>query len=210
MLAAHQPDLFPYTGFWHKMAQATVFDIAAWDQFQRKGYQRRVMMGGTWASVRVDGATLDGRIVDVALAADAAGELKHTIIGRYRGSRFWKQRNGVVLDALEAATQHRKLWLFNFELILSVKSYLGIGTPVALAGPLTKTGTDGLVELCERYNSTVYLSGAGGRDYMDEAVMNRAGIGVAWSRHNPWTSDSILTTVFEQSDPMNWVRRVTL
>ena len=45
-MAGHQPDLFPYTGFWYKMAHTDIFDLAVHDQFQERGYQRRVNMAG--------------------------------------------------------------------------------------------------------------------------------------------------------------------
>lgn len=55
ILAAHQPDLLPWTGVWHKMDRADVFDVAIHDQFQSRGYQRRVQMRGSWTSIPLVG-----------------------------------------------------------------------------------------------------------------------------------------------------------
>ena len=50
IVAIHQPDLLPYSGFWFKMATCDTFVLAVHDQVQKHGYQRRVRMRGTWVS----------------------------------------------------------------------------------------------------------------------------------------------------------------
>lgn len=205
LLAAHQPDLLPWTGFWHKMWRAEVFDLAIYDQFQDRGYQRRVQMRGGWASVPLRGKPKLCPISEVRVAPEAVHVLCDLIAGRYRDAPFWRERGPEVLQLVHKAAEHERLWLFNLELILGVREMLQISTPVAIGRPLQNRGTDGLVELCRYYGAQTYLSGTGGKAYLDESVMKGWQIDVLWSKHQSWTGDSILTTLFDKEEPMAWV-----
>ena len=88
ILTAHQPDLLPYSGFWYKMAVADQFDLAVYDQFQTRGYQRRVRMRGMWASLPVQAASSGTPINEIRLANGALTDLISIIHCRYRYSLY--------------------------------------------------------------------------------------------------------------------------
>jgi hypothetical protein len=206
ILTTHQADLLPYSGFWFKMAKADLFDLKIYDQFQARGYQRRVAMRGTWASVPVIGNPSRARICDVRIRPDeAATVLKDQIAGRYRGSRNWDTVGKVLMDMIDdIRTEH--LWQFNLSLILGVRELLGITTPISIALPPEGRGSVGLVSVLRRYNADAYLAGQGGRAYMgDCAEFTEAGIEVLWSAHRPVTGDSIVTVLMDYDDPMSVV-----
>ncbi len=203
-LAAHQPDLLPYPGFWWKMAHCDVFDIALYDQFQKAGYQRRVKMMDNWCSLPIQ-KPFAGPIYDVRLAPNARQVLIDTIVGRYSGHRYWKREAGWLLDAIDDSGPSVQLTNLNANLIYAVMERLGIETKVKIARPLVMRGIDGLIELCKIYGADEYLSGIGGREYMGdnpEAVFADAGIRLVWSEHKPVTSDSVLTVLMTHRDPV--------
>lgn len=209
VVSGHQPDLFPYTGFWYKMAHADIFDLAVHDQFQERGYQRRVMMRGQWASVPLSQAHRQGPIVDLRVTPEAGSRLWDVIRGRYVGSRFWAARQAMVQDWLEKAFVDDRLWAVNTSLIGSVAEYLSIDTPLVPAEPQELTGAARVAERVARLGGTVCLSGTGGRAYMgedDEAFASR-GITIRWSRHALTTGDSILTAVFDDVSPRDTVMK---
>ncbi|HEU4546230.1 MAG TPA: WbqC family protein [Microlunatus sp.] len=206
IVTTHQADLLPYSGFWFKMAKADLFDLKIYDQFQARGYQRRVAMRGSWASVPVIGSPSRARICDVRIRPDeAATVLKDQIAGRYRGSRNWDTVGKVLTDMIDdIRTEH--LWQFNLSLILGVRDLLGITTPISIALPPEGRGSVGLVSVLRRYNADAYLAGQGGRAYMgDCAEFTEAGIEVQWSAHRPVTGDSIVTVLMDYDDPMSVV-----
>lgn len=202
-LSAHQPDLLPYPGFFAKMARADLMDLAIFDQFQSKGYQRRVKMRGDWASLQLAGSTHGLPIKDVRLAAHASDSLIDVVRGRYRSAPFWRQRGEQVCYAIDEARSER-LWMFNMSLIVAIRDMLGIRTPVSVATKPQGHGVDGLIEVCYQYGAAVYLSGDGGRAYMGdspEAIFADSGIGLEWMNYQSPTSDSILTVLFDEEDP---------
>lgn len=207
ILAAHQPDLLPWTGFWHKMAKATMFDLAIHDQFQTRGYQRRVMMRGSWASLPLAGRCNGERITQIEIAPGGPKALADTITGRYRGAKHWDDRGPALLDLIANAPTHR-LWMFNMDLIVGIRDMLGITTPIAFAQPPEGRGTAGLLHLCAQYQADVYLSGTGGSTYMGdrpEVDFVQAGVELRWSRHRPSSPDSIVSTLMDHDDPLSVV-----
>ena len=101
IVTTHQADLLPYSGFWFKMAKADLFDLKIYDQFQARGYQRRVPMRGSWASIPVVGSPTRARICDVRIRPDEARQvLSDHIVGRYRGARNWEPMGKALLEMI--------------------------------------------------------------------------------------------------------------
>lgn len=198
-LAAHQPDLLPWTGVWHKMARCEVFDVAIFDQFQSRGYQRRVMMRGSWASWRLLGKPSLCPITQVRLAPDAGLVLWETIAGRYRGARHWTAHEEWLRGAVLSAADTGLLWMANLDLLLAVRDRLGIETPLAIGRKPKGAGVAGLYDLCEQYGATSYLSGTGATAYLDEWDSD---VDLLWSTHAPRHGESVLTTLMDSNDPL--------
>lgn len=203
IVSGHQPDLLPYSGFWFKMATCDVFDLKVYDQFQAAGYQRRVLMRGTWASVPVVGNPRRARILDVEVMPRTAREaLANLVVGRYRGSPHWADRGPALVRLIER-DHATYLWQFNLHLILGVREMLGIGTPIAIAPPPTARKSEGLVQVVRRYGADTYLSGTGGKVYMGDChEFDEAGIEVRFSEHAATTADSIVTLLMDHDDPL--------
>ncbi len=206
MVTTHQADLLPYSGFWFKMAKADLFDLKIYDQFQARGYQRRVPMRGKWASIPVVGNPTRARICDVRIRPDEARvALKNLLVGRYSDARNWHFMGKAIIEMIDGiSTEH--LWQFNLSLILGVRELLGITTPIAIGLPPEGRGSVGLVSVLRRYNAETYLAGTGGRAYMGDCEEFReAGIEVQWSNHNPVTGDSIVSVLMDYDDPLSVV-----
>jgi hypothetical protein len=206
IVSSHQPDLLPYSGFWYKMANCDIFDVKIWDQFVNRGYQRRVKMRDNWFSVPVmDGASYEpifAKRIDPNASSRLLGQ---AIIGRYGGSRFWKQRGPRILELVDRLHTDR-LWQFNLELILGIRDLLGIETPISLSMPTVGKGSVGLVSVLRRYGRCTYLSGTGAKVYMGDCrEFTQAGIDVIWSNHQAVTGDSILSVIMDYEDPMEIV-----
>jgi hypothetical protein len=208
-IAMHQPDLLPYSGFFHKMALADVFEIGIYYQFTKHGYQRRVMMRDQWATVPVIGKPFRSPINEVRIDPDLAGPtLANTIRGRYSGARYWKLRGPDLLSLVE--TIHTdKLWQFNLDLILGVRDMLGITTPVSIGSPLKGAKTEAVVHALQQYGRDVHhLSGPGARVYMNEnGEFDDAGLTFGFTRHLPVTGDSIVSVLMDYRDPLEVVLR---
>ena len=205
----HQPDLLPYSGFWYKMVNVDRFVLAVHDQFQKHGYQRRVTMRGTWCSHRLVGKPSLVPINEVSIADGWQQRLSDAVRGRYSGARHFDTRGRQLLDGIQQARGTR-LDEVNTALIHVVREMLGIDTEMVTTAPTEARGIDRLIEHLRRAGGSTYLSGTGGAAYLgDDAaqVFAAHGITLEWSRHDPVTSDSIVTVLMDEDDPMAAIRQ---
>ncbi len=204
IVAIHQPDLLPYSGFWFKMVHSDLFVLAVHDQFQKHGYQRRVKMRDTWVSHQLVGKPALVPIHTIEVQPGWQGRLTASIRGRYTGSRHWKGR-GVELCARIDAAHGSTLVDANRALIDIVRDLLDIRTPIVVTDPPTRSGTERLIEQVRLVGGTAYLSGSGGTAYMGDQAGQRfaaEGITLSWSPHQHLTGDSIVTVLMDHDDPM--------
>jgi hypothetical protein len=82
-LATHQPSLFPWAGFWHKLVSVDVIGMLADVQFDASSNQHRCMLGNSWLTVPVDKEDRHELIQNVRLAEGfVPRNLMNTIRGR--------------------------------------------------------------------------------------------------------------------------------
>ncbi|HRW17332.1 MAG TPA: WbqC family protein [Dermatophilaceae bacterium] len=209
LVTIHQPDLLPYSGFWHKMALADVFVVAEHDQFQKHGYQRRVTMRGSWVSHVLVGKPSLVPITSVQVAPGWQGRLADAIRGRYAAARHWRSRGTDLLERL-AGCSGETLAEVNTSMIVMIRDVLGIDTPLAWTAPPVGAGLERLVEQVHAVGGTAYLSGSGGAAYLGPDAADRfaaAGIELRWSDHAMTTGDSIVQVLLDEDDPMEIVLR---
>ena len=204
IVAIHQPDLLPYSGFWFKMATCDTFVLAVHDQVQKHGYQRRVRMRGTWVSHQLVGKPSLVPISQVQVQPGWQARLGDAIRGRYTGARYFRTRGTELLARIEAA-EGESLVEVNVALIEIIRVLLSITTPLQQTAPPTTSGVDRLIEQVQMVGGTAYLSGTGGTAYMGEDAPARfaeAGIELRWSQHAMSTGDSIVSVLMDAEDPM--------
>lgn len=203
IVAGHQTDLLPYSGFWYKMAKADLFDLKIYNQFEPRGHQRRVAMRGRWASIPVVAGVPGQPIADIRIhSAQAREVLSGHITDRYRDAKNWSRLGSRILDMVgEIHTEH--LWQFNLHLILGIREILDISTPISIARPPKAQGGSGLAAVMKQYRATTYLSGSTGKHYLGDCEeLQDVGIDIKWSNHRPVTGDSILSVLMDYDDPM--------
>ncbi len=210
IVAIHQPDLLPYSGFWFKMVNSDVFVIAQHDQFQKHGYQRRVTMRDAWCSHQLDGKPSLVPITSVQVLPGWQDRLTGIIRGRYAGARHWKER-GLPLLAQIARCEGQTLAEVNLSMIHLLRDVLDIRTPLAFTEPPVNAGIPRLIEQVHAAGGDVYLSGSGGAAYMGENAVQDfadADIELRWSEHVLTSGDSVLTVLFDHDDPLAVISRM--
>ena len=205
VLAAHQPDIFPYVGFFQKMMQSDYFDLAIYDDYAKDRYMSRVKIGRlhqlTWMNVPVVKKSKT-MICDIALKDCWRSSLQHQISKQYKHFPFFKERYYVVERVLDS--DHTTLAEIGVSSILSIKDFVGIDRPkIDYLGynlPKGQRGI-GIIELVRRYRNKydvdpLYLSGAGGHKYMDLGVFLDNGVDVRFSDPQTKWLCSALTPIF--------------
>ncbi len=184
MIAAiHQPQYLPYLGFFDKLARCDVFIALDNVQFQKNGLQNRNKIknreGWQWLTVPVS-HTHDTHISDVTISDPFRWGRKHwsalqTNYGRAPHYAWCAEALKPVFDA--TWTHLSPLCL---ELTRVTRELLALRAPCVLASTLPGGGEAStlLISLCKAVGADTYLSGPGGRGYMDLEAFERANVRV--------------------------------
>ena len=219
IIAMHQPDFLPYSGFFYKYFKADVFDLAIYDQFSPSGYHRRVKMGGEWVTMPCKGLNKlprETRICDIEVYRERAIAMLIGAIDRtYRNSPHYRKVRRSLVAWISDWTKNEtdetmKLYLFNEMLLHWVVDYLGEHDhhKFRKTSPPTLPKAEGIVEIMQKEypEYSVYLSGRGGQSYTTTEFSD-AGLEVIYSNHEAKYSDSVLTVLMEEDDPLSVILR---
>jgi hypothetical protein len=189
--AIHQPQYLAYLGFFHKIRHCDLFVVLDNVQFQKNGLQNRNKIkdssaqGWQWLTVPVQ-HRFGQMISEVALNTAVPWQRKHwqAILSNYAAAPFFATYGPELKRLLEQ--EYATLTAVNMALTQWVMQAVGIETPIVYASELNVGGvqTELLVNICRVTGAGQYLSGPGGRQYMDLDAFAAAGIEVVWQEFN--------------------------
>lgn len=205
ILASHQPDFLPYSGFFYKIAKASVFDLAIYDDYSHQGYQRRVKIGGKWVSLVVNKSDWDRKpIWQVDYERASVQRVIDAIYQEHHRDPYFKKYAPAIFS--ELVSNPSSMAVLNINLIGLLAQMLGLNTPIMTAIPLTKPKGHGILQLMDFYKADTYLSGNGAQAYIGDEF-EKAGKRLVWSTHNPITENSVLEILFNYESPMDYILR---
>jgi hypothetical protein len=200
-VAVHQPHYFPYPGFFHKVSLVDVFVIMDDVQYARGFVNRNRILdahGPVWLTVPIDKTQ--------KFAANAQVEINNEIRWRedhwkkiqlsYTHARFFD----LYREDLERV--YERDWEYLFELDLETLKvtlgWLGIHVPMIRESQLnvTSTGTQRLVDVCRALGADTYVSGRGGKEYMEERLFAENGLKLEYQVYSPAPYEQRFTKEF--------------
>jgi len=187
IFAAHQPQYLPWLGYLHKMAHCDVFVILDNVQYKKREYQNRNKIrtaeGSAWLTVPVQTKGRgDQMIREVRIDASRPWANDHwkSLQQHYRRAPYFEEHQPF-FEAL-----YTKPWDHLMDLNLEVIGYLrrcfNIHSVLYFESMLNISGrqTDRLTAIGRALGADVYLSGVGGRQYLEEAKFRQAGMSVRY------------------------------
>ena len=188
ILSGHQPVYLPGIILFNKMAMSDMFMFVGHVQFSNKSWQQRnrIKLGGQelLLSVPVKKAGCFGDSIDEMELTEDPWRRKHlgSIQQAYQKRPFFRDYYPALAETLNLP--HRSVGEMNKALILLIKDWLGITTPIVESrdylGRITGAKTDMLMEMCQAVGADRYLSNEGSRVYVEEDRMAAAGIWHCW------------------------------
>lgn len=169
-----QPTYLPWCGYFGLMQAVDIFVFLDSVQFAKRSWQQRnqikTLNGPQWLSVPVSTkGKRDQVIADVEIEKSGNFAMKHrkSIEMSYSKASCFNAYAGQLLPLLENTSPY--LADLTIELILHLKSLLGIGTKVFRATELNGVGAkaDLLASLCQQLGATSYISPPGSKEYLD-------------------------------------------
>ena len=193
IVTIHQPEHLPWLGFFNKADQADLLVLLDVVQYRKDYFQNRNRIlgqqGPVWLTVPVvtrgylEGTIGDMRISNAAVAHNRT-DWRHDhmkLIRHFYGRHPHFEEHRPFLE--DTYTRDWGLLVdLNEHYIEWFVRTMGIATPVVRASSLDVAGSssDLLLSICRAAGATTYLSGPTGREYLDEAVFQEAGIAVRY------------------------------
>jgi hypothetical protein len=184
-VAGHQPNLYPYGGFFSKALYADCFVIVDNTQYVKKEYHNRnrirVVNGeAAWLSLPVvNSGRYQQMINEVEIDNSVDWQKKHqnTLERNYRKAPFFEEIYAEIEPVF--SREWVKLADFNINFISLAFKLLGIDTPIKIASDLGATGkASGLIlDICQKTGFDAYLHGKHAVDYVDFDLLTSNGIG---------------------------------
>lgn len=162
-VAIHQPEHFPYEGFFQKLKLADIFVILDDVKFCKNNFQNRnkiKLLSGEeqWITVPVEKKATRKIIKDVTVSADV----------------IWRKKiNQTIFQNLKTDISdiymYDKLVDINMSSIKWCMGRMGIETPIVMASELNVEGNKSklLANIVKAVDGRMYISGPGGRNYLD-------------------------------------------
>ncbi|MDL5057054.1 WbqC family protein [Geitlerinema calcuttense NRMC-F 0142] len=183
--AVHQPQYFPYLGFFHKLARADIFIAMDSVEFLRRGLQHRnkikTRTGEQWLTVPVFHQEKQ-HILQVQIDRELPWARKHwgTLKTNYQPAPYFDLYASELQQIL--CQDWSSLCELNMTLLQWVMQKLDIHIPIVRLSELKVEGhkSELLIYACQAVGADTYLSGSGGRRYMDLSLFEAAGVKVLW------------------------------
>lgn len=186
--AIHQPNFFPWLGYFNKIARCDVFVVLDDVQYQKTGssWSNRVklLVGGEprWVTApvrrRPHGTT---RIDELSWAGDPWREkLLRTLASNYAGAAFYCE----TMELLEPLVRNDETLVerYNMHAVQAICAALGLGRTFVSASRfrIDSGSNERLIELCRAVDCDTYLAGGGAQEYQHDDLFAAAGVALRY------------------------------
>jgi hypothetical protein len=183
IVSVHQPQYLAWLGYFDKIYKSDTFVFLDNVQYKEREFQNRNKIrtkeGWIWLTVPVISKG-QGRqnISEVRVDNDIAWQRKHlgAIRSNYAQAEFFDKYYRLLEGIL--AKKHEFLKDLNIEITRLILEELSIDTSIVFESDLkvTTMSSARIVDICKKLSADTYLSGAGGKDYLDEQQFKQAGV----------------------------------
>jgi hypothetical protein len=183
ILSVHQPQYIPWLGYFDKIARSDAFVFLDCVQYKEREFQNRNKIrtkdGWIWLTVPVATKGLGRQnIRDVKIDNSFSWRKEHLggIRAWYGRAPFFEKYNPFFEELY--SREWDSLSDLNIRIIGYILKELSISTPVYFESKLDikNKKTDRIIEICGKIKADTYLSGIGGKEYLEEEKFANSGI----------------------------------
>jgi hypothetical protein len=186
IVSIHQPQFMPWLGYFDKIHKCDTFVFLDTVQFKKNEFQNRnkikTAQGWMWLTVPVS-YKYPQHLDEVMINNVMDWRKKHltSLTINYQRSTYF---HTFFPDLKQFYTQHAEtIAEINSESIIMLLKSLGVGKDTVFAsalGDLPDEPSERLAAICAAIGADTYLSGAGGKTYLDPKPFNSRGIKVVF------------------------------
>jgi hypothetical protein len=186
IVAIHQPQFMPWLGYFDKIVRSNIFVFLDNVQFKKNEFQNRnkikTAQGWMWLTVPVS-YKYPEHMDEVRINNRVDWRKKHvkTLAINYQKAPYFH----ALFPEVERfyAGNAESISAVNRESVIMLLKLLGVDKETAVAsamGGLPEEPSERLATICDAMGADTYLSGAGGRAYLDLEPFKKRGISVAF------------------------------
>ena len=180
VVTIHQPAYLPWLGYFDKINRSDIYIFLDTVQFEKNSFTNRNKIkssqGAVWLTVPLKTrGHMSNTIQEIQIDNSQSWQRKHlkSIFLNYRKSAYFN----CLYPKLEQLynTQYEMFTDLAYSHLMFWLEELGINTKVVKASRLSieSNSSELVLELCTKFNASRYISGALGRNYLDENGFNK-------------------------------------
>jgi len=190
-IAIHQPEYLPYLGFFDRISKADVFIILDTVQYQKNAFINRNKIktpkGWQWITVPIKNREALKSINETEIENKTDWKQTHwkSLLYNYKRAPNFRKYADFFEDA------YKKEWNLisdlNIYFIKNIMEMLGMKKEIKIASSMNLAGSrdDLLIYICNSMGADAYLSGPGGKEYMDLEKYGKENIKVEFHEFTP-------------------------
>lgn len=201
-IAIHQPEHMPWLGFFDKMASVDCYVVLDDVQFTKNNFQNRNRIRGVggdpiWLTVPVRlGGHTGKTIKDMEIAEDQDWRKSYwgkllQCYGKFDAFKTYKDELFTIISGTYSSLMDFNLVIINF-----LRREYKINTPIIFSSSLNTEGyaTEKIVNICRVIGASEYISGQGGRTYLDERKFKESNIELTYHKLSDTVKDILNQT----------------
>jgi len=188
--AIHQPNFFPWRGYFDKIKESDVFvfldDVEVVKTGSSPFNRTSLKISNNSIYFTVPKKKKNSRIInDIKFSDDMwKKKLMKTIDNNYSKSKNYKKNKNFVMELINFDNEF--ISKFNCNSILKIASYLGISNKNFVFSSEVNSkenSTKRLISICKYFDCDQYLSGVGGKFYQDEKLFESNKINLKYQNY---------------------------
>lgn len=223
-ISIHQPMYLPYQGYFNKMKNVDIFVIGDDVHYSKNYYynRNRIKTPDGVLMLTIPLINKHGkRLNEVLIDNNSNWQKKHLnpLKNYYKKAIYFKNYIDFFEDIY--STRYETLQDLNMKTLFYLMEQLNINIPIHFTSELLKdyvsTGkTQRIIDICKKLDADVYLSGIGGKNYLDENLFKENDISLVYQNFVPreykqlWgqfvPNLSIIDILFNEGEnAQNWI-----
>ncbi len=192
IVSVHQPHYLPWLGYLDKIMKSDCFVFLDNVQYKDREYQNRNKIrtkdGWIWLTVPVVSKGLGRQVIPEVMVDNSVNwQEKHwrNLETWYGKARFFANY-APFFEEVYVSKRWERLIDLSVYIIRYILNELAIETPLYFESDIstTRKSTERIIEICKKLKADTYLSGIGGKDYLEEERFAREGIELKYQIFN--------------------------
>jgi len=190
-ITIHQPNFFPYPGFFHKLINVDTLVLLDDVQFQFDLTNRNkiITKNNDWNRISIPTKKSNKfypiNKVEINNKINWKEKNWKLIFDSYSDSPFFHIYEEYLKNLF--SKDHKFLFDINYDTLNKTLTWLDLKINIILSSSLkiTGSGTERLVNICKILDSNEYVSGIGGKRYLNENLFNSNNIKLSFQNYSP-------------------------